>query len=89
MLSRGEYLGTLYDIGFDKPETHAIQKNGDMYYAFYAPQWNGHVTLRGLAARSYRVTDYVNGTELGTVRGPAATLSVEFEKYLLIEAKLQ
>jgi alpha-galactosidase len=34
MLSRGEYLGALYDIGFDKPETHAIRTRGNMYYAF-------------------------------------------------------
>ena len=89
MLSRGEYLGALYDIGFDKPETHAIRKDGDMYYAFYAPQWNGKVTLRGLKAQTYRVTDYVNGKDLGTVRGPAATLDIDFEKHLLIEAKPQ
>ena len=89
MLSRGEYLGALYDIGFDKPETHAIRKDENMYYAFYAPQWNGKVTLRGLGARSYRVTDYVNASDLGTVHGPAATLDVRFEKHLLIEAKPQ
>lgn len=87
MLSQGKYLGSLYDLGFDKPETHAISKGNNMYYAFYAPQWNGKVTLRGLEARSYRVTDYVNGVDLGTVQGPAATLNVEFEKHLLIEAK--
>jgi alpha-galactosidase len=89
MLSRGEYLGVLYDIGFDKPETHAIRKDGRMYYAFYAPQWNGKVTLRGLGARSYRVTDYVNGRDLGMVQGPTATLDVHFEEHLLIDAKPQ
>ena len=41
MLSRGEYLGDLYDIGFDRPESHAIRKDGQMYYAFYARHWNG------------------------------------------------
>jgi alpha-galactosidase len=89
MLSRGEYLGTLYDIGFDKPETHAIRKDGNMYYAFYAPRWDGQVTLRGLGARSYRVTDYVNGRDLGVLQGPAATLAIHFERHLLIEAKPQ
>ncbi|MGH9694265.1 MAG: glycoside hydrolase family 36 protein, partial [Bryobacteraceae bacterium] len=89
MLSRGEYLGSLYDIGFDKPETHAIRKGRSMYYAFYAPQWNGKIILRGLEARRYRVTDYVDGKDLGTVRGPAATLDIDFEKHLLIEAKPQ
>jgi alpha-galactosidase len=88
MLSRGEYMGTLYDIGFDRPETHAIRKGESLYYAFYAPQWSGTITLRGLVSgRSYHVTDYVDGKDLGTVRGPAATLDVKFDKHLLIEAK--
>jgi alpha-galactosidase len=87
MLSRGEYLGGLYDIGFDRPEAHAIRKDGSMYYAFYAPQWSGKVTLRGLAERAYRVTDYVDSKDLGTVRGPAATLDVKFDQHLLLEAK--
>jgi alpha-galactosidase len=89
MLSRGEYLGALYDIGFDKPETHAIRKDGKMYYAFYAPQWNGKVTLRGLENRTYQVVDYVNGRDLGTAHGPAATIDVRFVQHLLIEAKPQ
>ncbi len=87
MLSRGEYLGGLYDIGFDRPEAHAIRKDGSMYYAFFAPQWNGKITLRGLAERAYRVTDYVDGKDLGTVRGPVAALEVKFDKNLLLEAK--
>jgi alpha-galactosidase len=89
MISRGEYLGTLYDIGFDKPETHAIRKDGKLYYAFFAPQWSGVITLRGLGEGSYRVTDYVDGKDLGVVHGPSATLDVKFEKHLLIEAKPQ
>lgn len=88
MLSRGEYSGTLYDIGFDRPETHAIRKDGSLYYALFAPQWHGTITLRGLASgQSYRVTDYVDGKDLGTVRGPTATINVTFDKHLLIEAK--
>ncbi len=87
MLSRGEYLGGLYDIGFDRPEAHAIRKDGSMYYAFYAPHWTGKITLRGLAERAYRVTDYVDGKDLGTVRGPIAALDVKFDQHLLLEAK--
>ena len=37
-LPRGTYRGELYDIGFDKPETHVVEKDGRLYYAFYAPQ---------------------------------------------------
>jgi alpha-galactosidase len=89
MLSRGEYLGTLYDIGFERPEAHAIRKNGNMYYAFYAPQWSGKLELRGLEKRAYRLTNYETGEALGTVRGPVATWTAQFEKHLLLEAKAE
>ena len=87
MLSRGEYLGGLYDIGFDRPEAHAIRKDGSMYYAFYAPQWNGKITLRGLSEHAYHVTGYEDGKDFGAVRGPVATLDVKFDQHLLLEAK--
>lgn len=86
MLSKGECLGDLYDIGFDKPETHAIRKGNKMYYALYAPHWNSTVKLRGLSGGAYRITDYVHNRTLGTVRGPIADLPVAFSESLLIEA---
>ena len=86
MLSRGQYLGELYDLGFDKPEAHAIEKDGRMYYAFYAPQWDGQVELRGLGEGDYRLTDYFNGVDLGTVTADSARLPARFENFLLIEA---
>ncbi|UCE08149.1 MAG: alpha-galactosidase, partial [bacterium] len=87
MLPTGIYLGTLYDIGFYQPETHAIKKDSNMYYAFYADHWDGEVELRGLDNRGYRALDYVNQIDYGIVRGPVAKLNVEFENYLLLEAK--
>jgi alpha-galactosidase len=87
MLSRGEYLGDLYDIGFDRPETHTIRKAENMYYSFYTPDFKGVVELRGLGSRSYTITDFVNGKTLGSLRGPAGRLEVQFQKYLLLEAK--
>jgi alpha-galactosidase len=87
MLSRGEYLGDLYDIGFDRPETHAIRKGGEMYYAFFARHWSGPIELRGLQDRAYHIVDYVNNKDLGNVRGPQATISAQFDKHLLIEAQ--
>jgi alpha-galactosidase len=86
MLPKGRYRGELYDIGFDKPETHAVEKDGRMHYAFYAPSWNGTVELRGLGSGTYRIKDYVNGTDLGVVKGPLAKLPIQFEHYLLLEA---
>jgi alpha-galactosidase len=86
MLSQGQYLGGLYDIGFDKPETHAIRKGEDLYYAFFAPQWDGTVALRGLAKGKYKIVDYVHSVPLGTVEGPDGALKVSFKKSLLVVA---
>jgi len=86
LLPRGSYRGELYDIGFDKPETHVVEKEGRLHYALYARSWSGPVTLRGLAAGRYRVRDYFNGRELGEVQAPGATLPVAFERFLLLEA---
>jgi alpha-galactosidase len=89
MLSKGQYLGQLYDIGFDMPETHAIRKDQTMYYAFFAKQWKGPVELRDLEDRNYSVVDYVTGKNLGTVSGHNAHLSVEFYQHLLLEVQPQ
>jgi alpha-galactosidase len=89
MLSQGEYRGDLYDIGFDRPETHAIEKGGSMYYAFYAPEFHGKVEFRGLESKTYKIRDYENRRDLGTVKGPSASLDVQFAKHLLIEADPQ
>lgn len=97
MLSKGDFLD-LYVYGYDLPEAYAIEKNGAMYYAFYAPEppgksggtegmWGGEVELRGLSDKSYHVTDYVNGKDYGTVTGPTAKLKVAFTGSLLLEAK--
>jgi alpha-galactosidase len=85
-LSEGEYLGELYDIGFDRPEAHAVRKGNAMNYAFFAKRHRGSVELRGLEAKRYRVRDYEAGRELGTVEGPLARLAVDFERHLLLEA---
>ena len=46
------------------------------------------LSLRGLAERDYRyrVVDYVSGKDLGTVRRPATSLTVQFDGRLLVEA---
>jgi len=96
MLSKGDFLD-LYVYGYDLPEAYAIEKNGAMYYAFFAPEppgkgegaegkWSGEVELRGLANKTYHVTDYVNGKDYGTVTGPTAKLAVTFTGSLLLEA---
>ena len=89
MLSRGQYLGQLYDIGFDVPETHVIRKDQTLYYAFFAKQWKGTVELRGLEDRNYSVVDYVTGKSFGTVSRSNAHIPVEFDEHLLLEVRPQ
>ena len=85
-LPQGTYRGELYDIGFDKPETHVVEKNGRFYYAFYAKDFSGPVPLRGLArADRYRVRDYYNDRDLGEVSGQG-TLQVTFNSFMVLEA---
>jgi len=84
MLCEGNYLN-LYDVVYDKPESHVIQKSDTFYYAFYAGQWQGQIELRGLDNLKYKVYDYDNQVDLGIVSGPVATINPKFKEHLLIE----
>lgn len=86
MLSRGDYRGDLYDIGFDRPETHVVAKDGRLHYCFYADRHNGEVELRGLPAGAHRVTDLWSGRVLGTVSARQPKLRASFERFLFVEA---
>jgi len=91
MLSRGDFRD-LYTFGYDWPEAYAIEKDGKMYYAFFSEEtgaeWKGEVELRGLKPGTYHVTDYENGSALGTVAasdGKAPKLPASFHGHLLLE----
>jgi len=87
MLSKERYLGNLYDIGYDKPEAHAIKKGAVLHYAFYDKDWQGEVTLKGLdKGKSYTVRDYFNEIDLGEVSASEPSIKVTFKDFLLIEA---
>jgi alpha-galactosidase len=95
MLSKGEFRD-LYVYGYDVPEAYAIEKDGKMYYAFFAEEENGtfagEVELRGLKPGSYHVVDYVDGKDLGTVQaeaGKSPKLKTEFKEHLLLEVNAQ
>ncbi len=94
MLSKGTFL-PLYTYGYDLPEAYAIQKEGKMYYAFFAAQatnWHGEVELRGLKPGSYRVLDYPDSKDLGTIRviaNQTPKLKVDFKEHLLLEVSSQ
>lgn len=85
MISKGNYLGDLYDIGYDKPETHVIQKNDTLFYAFYSPEWSGEIELRGLKDGNYKVYDYINMQDLGMISGKKPVIKADFKKDLLVE----
>ncbi|MGA9353244.1 MAG: alpha-galactosidase, partial [Terriglobales bacterium] len=91
MLSKGTYL-PLYTYGYDVPEAYAIQKDGKMYYAFFAPatdnEWSGEVELRGLEPGSYHILDYADDKSLGTINVTAdhtPRLKTAFKQHLLLE----
>lgn len=86
MLSKGTYLGGLYDIGFDKPETHVVTAGGKLHYAFYAKSWKGPIALRGLGSGRYRLTNSFTGEPLGTASAADNTIHASFDRFLLVEA---
>lgn len=92
MLSKGKYLGQLYDIGFGRPGAHTIRKDGNMYYAFYTKKkygttYSGTIHLKGLKKGvKYRVIDYENDKNYGVVKGPEASFKVDFKRNLLLKA---
>jgi alpha-galactosidase len=90
MLSKGEFRN-FYVYGYDVPEAYAIEKDGNMYYAFFAPEnksFKGEVELRGLRPGNYQVLDYVDNKDLGTVQavaGNSPRLKAEFKDHLLLQ----
>lgn len=92
MLSRGNFRD-LYVYGYDFPEAYAIEKGGKMYYAFFADNgsFKGEVELRGLKPGSYRVFDYADGKDMGTVQATDAAprMKADFKEHLLLEVSPQ
>ncbi len=85
MLSKEKYLGELYDIGFDKPETHVIQKVDTLFYAFFDKGWRGDIELRGLdKTTEYVAYDYLNKRQMALLNGENPVFNAEFDNFLLI-----
>ena len=95
MISTGNYLN-LYDLAYDKPETHVLTKDGKMYYAFYVrgasrteiATWNGDpIELRGLEkSRQYTVCEYTTDEKKTyTIDGSNPVITPTFSRNYLIE----
>lgn len=86
-LSEGEYLN-LYDIAFDKPETHLIIKDNALYYSLFANDFDGLFEFRGLESDTqYEIKDIVNGKVLGRVNKTNPTLKLKFKEYLILQGR--
>src|ERR1700721_2295063 len=93
------HVKEFFGLWFDVPEAYSIEKDGAMYYAFFAPggdskkdvpqNWSGEVELRGLEPGKYHVEDYVNKKAFGVVPALYARLKVDFSDHLLLEATKQ
>lgn len=89
-LSEGEYLGELYDIGFDRPEAHVIKKDETLYYAFFADKYEGEIELRGLGkTKLYDIYNYITNKYIGKLNGLNPKVKVNFKKYLFIKVDPQ
>jgi alpha-galactosidase len=87
MLSKEKYLGNLYDIGYDKPEAHVINKEDTLYYAFYADAWDGEIELRGLKNNvNYTVVNYFDEVNIGEVQSSSPHIDVSFKDFILVAA---
>jgi alpha-galactosidase len=84
-LSEGEYLN-LYDVGYDRPETHVIRKGHTYYYSFFSGgRFHGIVGLRGLPKGRYRATDLVTGNDVPFVHPDSPFLSLNFDRSAIIK----
>ena len=85
-MSEGKYLN-LYDIAYDKPETHLIKKGNSYYYSFFAKNnYNGKVQLRGLEKGNYKIYNLYTGKIIANINTSAPYLQINFDKYLLLKA---
>jgi alpha-galactosidase len=84
-LSEGEYLN-LYDIAFDKPETHVIKKDNTLYYSLFADSFNGTFEFRGLKPNvRYKVREMISGNYLGEVNKNSPRMELNFNSYLILK----
>ena len=85
MMSEGEYLN-LYDIAYDRPETHLIKKANVYFYSFfYNGHFQGKVELRGLDQGRYMAYDPLLGRLISPVQSESPFLALEFNRFAIIK----
>lgn len=84
-LSSGEYIGDLYNFGFDVPECHVIRQSGKMYYSLYADSFSGEVELRGLDDKPHTVYDYVGEKVIARLGPGENRINIDFSGFALLE----
>jgi alpha-galactosidase len=86
-MSKGIYLN-LYDIAFDKPETHVIKKGSTYYYSFFSDStFKGKVELRGLTKGHYKAFDLYTGRPLSAVNSDSPFLKIKFDHYMIVKVE--
>lgn len=86
-LSSATYTN-LYDIAFDRPEVHVVEKEGQLFYGLYADLWSkvDSIELRGLRKGvNYEVYDYANNRKMANVHGDSPYINIGFRDHLLIQ----
>ncbi len=85
-LSEGNYIN-LYDIAFDKPETHLIKKGDDLYYSLFDDKkFDGLFEFRGLEPNiNYDVYDIVADNKLGTINCKKNFLELKFNSSTILK----
>ncbi len=86
MLAKGKYLGSLYDIGFDKTSKGMRSRRAA---PFITPSMPTGGTARSAARAgpgSYALTDSFTGASLGTATRAKSTIPAKFERFLLVRA---
>jgi len=88
-LSNGEYLN-LYDIAFDKPETHCIIKDNTLYYSFFEDDsyFDGVVEFRGLKeGKLYQIKNEITKEDLGIISSSNPFYKLQFYSSILLSLK--
>ncbi len=83
-LSEGEYLN-LYDMIFDRPETHVVRKKKRLYYSIFANKFSGQFELRGLSkSKAYEIFNCESNDRIGIIKSGERFINLDFEDHIII-----